>query len=148
MKSPGTRAKKTGTTLKRGAAVQVMCYPRPCTKRVLVGTAHKAKRSLSSFILMASLKEAAVIEGCRIEDLVPSEELQQYGKIPPTSARIDLKRSAAAKRAWETIRAKRQAAQENACSFPDPARPNPAAEAINGSKQICAIGGLVIPAQD
>jgi hypothetical protein len=127
MKSPGTRAKKTGAKLKRGAAVQIMCYPRPCTKRVLVGTAYKPKRSLSSFILMASLKEAAMIEGCRIEDLVPPEELQQYCKMPPTSVRVDPKRSAAAKRAWESIRAKQQAAHENnAGSFPDLAEPNPA----------------------
>jgi hypothetical protein len=28
MKAHGTRAKKRGTKLKRGAAVQVVCYPR------------------------------------------------------------------------------------------------------------------------
>jgi hypothetical protein len=60
---------------------------------------------------MASLKEAASIGRCGIEDLVPPIELEQYSKLPSTSVRVDSKRSAAAKRAWETIRAKRQAAE-------------------------------------
>lgn len=109
MKTPGIRAGKMGTRLKRGAAVHVMCYPRPRTKAVLVQAARKAKRSLSSFILMAALKEAASIGRCKVEDLVPPDELEQYQKSPPMSVRFDPKRSAAAKRAWETIRAKRQA---------------------------------------
>jgi len=110
MKSPGTRAKKIGTRLKRGAAVQIVCYPRPRTKAVLVDAARKAKRSLSSFMLVASVEKAASIECCRVEDLVPPDELEQYDKLPPTSARVDPKRSEAAKKAWDTIRAKRQAA--------------------------------------
>lgn len=111
MKTPGTLAGTTGTKLKRGAAVQVMCYPRPRTKAVLVQAARKAKRSLSSFIVMAALKEAASIGCCEVEDLVPPDELEQYHKSPPRSVRVDPKRSAAAKRAWDTIRAKRYAAE-------------------------------------
>lgn len=78
MKPPGPRAKKTGTRLKRGAAVQVVCYPRPKTKAVLVEASRKAKRSLSSFMVLASLKEAAAIQGREITDLVPPDEMQRY----------------------------------------------------------------------
>jgi len=78
MKAPGIRAKKRGTRLKRGAAVQIVCYPRPKTKAVLVGAARNAKRSLSSFILLASLKEAASMQGCEMSKLIPREELDQY----------------------------------------------------------------------
>src|SRR5438309_2214629 len=84
MKAPGIRARKTGTKLKRGSAVQIMCYPRPKTKAVLVEASSKANRPLSSFMVLASLREAAVIEGCKIEDLIPLDELQQYGKIAPS----------------------------------------------------------------
>jgi hypothetical protein len=80
MKPPGFRARKVGTRLKRGAAVQVVCYPRPKTKAVLVGASRRANRSLSSFMVLASLKEAAAIQGCEIEDLIPADELQQYFK--------------------------------------------------------------------
>lgn len=59
MKAPGTRAKKRGTKLKRGAAVQVVCYPRPKNKAALVKASRKANRALSSFMIRASLKEAA-----------------------------------------------------------------------------------------
>jgi hypothetical protein len=78
MKAPGTRAKKKGTKLKRGAAVQVVCYPRPKTKAVLVDASRKANRALSSFMILASLKEAAVIQRCKLTDLIPLDELQQY----------------------------------------------------------------------
>jgi hypothetical protein len=78
MKAPGRRAKKKGTKLKRGAAVQVVCYPRPKTKAVLVEASRKAKRSLSSFMILASLKEAAVIQRCDVKDLISPDELQQY----------------------------------------------------------------------
>jgi hypothetical protein len=78
MKAPGVRAKKRGTKLKRGAAVQVMCYPRPKTKAALVEASRKNKRALSSFMVRASLKEAAAIQGCKITDLIPSDELEQY----------------------------------------------------------------------
>ena len=78
MKPPGPRAKKGGTKLKRGAAVQVVCYPRPKTKAVLVEASRKAKRTLSSFMVLAALKEAAATQGREITDLVPSDELRQY----------------------------------------------------------------------
>lgn len=78
MKPPGPRAKKRGTRLKRGAAVQVVCYPRPKTKAALVEASRKANRSLSSFMVLASLKEAAAIQGREITDLVPSDELELY----------------------------------------------------------------------
>jgi hypothetical protein len=52
------RAKKWGATLKRGAATQVMTYPRPESKSVIVEASRRAKLSVSSFMVMASLKEA------------------------------------------------------------------------------------------
>jgi hypothetical protein len=58
--------------------VQVVCYPRPKTKAVLVEASRKANRALSSFMILASLKEAAVIQGCELTDLIPLHELQQY----------------------------------------------------------------------
>jgi hypothetical protein len=76
--APGKRAKKRGTKLKRGAAVQVVCYPRPKTKAVLVEASRKANRALSSFMILASLKEAAAINGCEIAAMIPPEELEQY----------------------------------------------------------------------
>ena len=78
MKAPGPRARKTGKKLKRGAAVQVVCYPRPKTKAALVEASRKTNRALSSFMILASLKEAAVIQRCGVEDLIPPDELQQY----------------------------------------------------------------------
>jgi hypothetical protein len=81
MKAPGIPARKTGTKLKRGAALQIMCYPRPRTKALLVAASRKMNRPLSSFMIMASLKLAEAVLGCKIEDRIPSHELQQYGKI-------------------------------------------------------------------
>ena len=114
MKAPGIRAKKAGTKLARGAAVQVMVYPRPDTKGVLVEAAREVNRPLSSFMIMASLSAAAALKGCAVADLIPPEELQQYGKTAQSgtpvrtrgvqtrtrnSMNVDAKRSAAAKRA-------------------------------------------------
>jgi hypothetical protein len=81
MKAPGGRAKTGGKKLTRGAAVQVVCYPRPITKAMLVHASHMANRSLSSFMILASLKEAAAIKGCSVEDLIPSDELEQYARV-------------------------------------------------------------------
>jgi hypothetical protein len=78
MKHPGKAASVQGTKLKRGAAVQVMCYPRPQTKAVIVEASRKANRSLSSFMILASLKEAAAIRGVTIAELIPTQELEQY----------------------------------------------------------------------
>lgn len=78
MKAPGRRAQTGGKKLKRGAAVQVVCYPRPITKAMLVHASRMANRSLSSFMILASLKEAAAIKGCSVEDLIPPDEYQQY----------------------------------------------------------------------
>ena len=81
MKAPGVRAKKTGKKLRRGAALQVMVYPRLRTKGVLVAASREVNRSLSAFLIMAGLSAAAARKGCDISDLVPPDELQQYGKI-------------------------------------------------------------------
>jgi hypothetical protein len=119
MKAPGIPAKKAGTKLKRGAATQVMIYPRPRAKAALVEASREINRPLSSFLVMAGLTAAAALKGCEIADLVPPDELQQYSRIAqfraPRRARrlqtrthrsmnVDPKRSAAAKRAWLTIR--------------------------------------------
>jgi hypothetical protein len=79
MKPPGVKAKKHGTTLKRGAATQVMTYPRPKSKAVLVEASRQSKRSLSSFMIMSALKEAAFVLGHPLADLgIPEDELKQY----------------------------------------------------------------------
>jgi len=78
MKAPGIRAKKTGKRLERGKALQVMTYPRLKTKKVLVEASRAVGLALSSFILSAAVKEAAAIQGCKIGDLVPADELKRY----------------------------------------------------------------------
>lgn len=100
-KAPGVRAKKRGTRLKRGVATQVMTYPRLKTKRVLVDASRDAGLALSSFMVLAALKEAAALRGCGIADLIPPEELQRYRTF-----RVEPKRGAAAKRV--SVRAKRK----------------------------------------
>lgn len=81
MKAPGKRAQATGTKLKRGAAVQIVCYPRPVTKLILVEAARKSNRSLSSFIILSALEEAARIKGVHVDQIVPPEELKQYLRV-------------------------------------------------------------------
>jgi hypothetical protein len=78
MKAPGRRAQPGGKKLKGGAAIKVVCYPRPVTKAMLVHASGMANRSLSSFLILASLKEAAVMKGCHVDELIPPEELEQY----------------------------------------------------------------------
>ena len=78
MKAPGSRAKKTGTKLKRGLATQIMCYPRLKTKAVLVQASRDVNRPLSSFMIMASLRAAAALQGREVTDLIPQTELRQY----------------------------------------------------------------------
>jgi hypothetical protein len=102
VRSPGVKAKKAGTRLKHGAAVQVMTYPRPKTKAILVEASRDTNVSLSSFMVLAALKEAAALQGRQITDLLPPDELQCY-----RACRVDQKRRTAAKRACTTIRAKR-----------------------------------------
>jgi DNA-binding transcriptional ArsR family regulator len=88
-KHPGCNAKKTGTPLKRGAAVQIVCYPRPRTKAVLERAARKAGQSLSAFMIRASLERAAAIEGCKISDLIPESELRQYIRGKHKARKVD-----------------------------------------------------------
>jgi hypothetical protein len=61
--------------MKRGAALQVMTYPRPKTKVVLVEASRKAKQKLSSFIQLSALRDIARSRNCNIEDLIPKAEL-------------------------------------------------------------------------
>ena len=77
-KPPGVRAKEGGTKLKRGAAVQVMTYPRPETKAVLVKAARENGQTVSSFLILAGLEKAAARQGCTVENLVPEQELRPY----------------------------------------------------------------------
>jgi len=78
MNAPGVRAKKTGTRLARGRALQVMVYPRAEAKRRLVQASRDAGLALSSFMVLSGLKEAAALQGRKIEDLIAADELQQY----------------------------------------------------------------------
>jgi len=77
MKSPGVKAKKVGTRLKHGVAVQVMTYPRRKTKAILVEASRDTNVSLSSFMVLAALKEAAALKGCQLTDLLPPDELRR-----------------------------------------------------------------------
>jgi len=78
-KAPGVRATKRGTKLRRGAAVQVMVYPRRKTKGLLVEASRDMGLSLSSFMVLAALKEAAALRGCNIADLgIAPDELRRY----------------------------------------------------------------------
>ncbi|MFZ0318398.1 MAG: hypothetical protein WAL56_04655 [Candidatus Sulfotelmatobacter sp.] len=70
MTAPGVRAKKSGTKLKHGVALQVMVYPRRRTKGVLVDAARDMDLTLSSFLLLAGLKEAAALQGRDVTTLV------------------------------------------------------------------------------
>jgi len=78
MVAPGVRAKKTGKKLKRGRALQVMVYPRSKAKGVLVDAARGMDLTLSGFLVLAGLKEAAALQGCDIANLVPPDELLCY----------------------------------------------------------------------
>jgi hypothetical protein len=78
MTAPGVRAQKKGTKLKHGAALQVMVYPRRKTKGVLVDAAREMELPLSSFLVLAGLKQAAALQGRDIASLVDPEELQLY----------------------------------------------------------------------
>jgi len=86
-RAPGVRAKKTGTRLARGRALQVVIYPRPKTKGALVEASREMGLSLSSFLILAALKEAAALRGRGIADLIPTDELEQY-----RTSRVDRKR--------------------------------------------------------
>ena len=81
MKASGRKAQTAGKKLKRGAAIQVVCYPRPITKAMLVHASRMANRSLSSFLILSGLAEAARLKGLHIDDLVPPDELDQYLRV-------------------------------------------------------------------
>src|SRR5271165_2327821 len=77
-RAPGRRAWKTGKKLKRGAALQIMAYPRPGAKRVLVEAARDLGISLSSLLVGGGLSVAAKLAGCSVTELVPRSEVDQY----------------------------------------------------------------------
>lgn len=79
-RAPGRRAWKTGKKLKRGAALQIMAYPRSGAKRVLVEAARNLGISLSSLLVGSGLAVAAKLAGCSVTDLVPRTELGLYGR--------------------------------------------------------------------
>jgi hypothetical protein len=78
MRAPGRSAWKRGTKLKRGAATQIVTYPRPQTKSALVEASRQLGVSLSSLLIGSGLGVAAKLAGCSITDLVPKAELLQY----------------------------------------------------------------------
>lgn len=79
-RAPGRRAWKTGKKLKRGAALQIMAYPRAGAKRLLVETARNLGISLSSLLVGSGLSVAAKLAGCSVTDLLPRAELGLYGR--------------------------------------------------------------------
>ena len=70
--------KKERDTVKARVSGEGRLLSRPKTKAVLVEASRRSKRALSSFMVLASLKEAAAIQGCEVADLIPPEELEQY----------------------------------------------------------------------
>jgi hypothetical protein len=76
----------------------VVCYPRSITNAMLVHASRMANRSLSSFMILASLKQAAAIKGVHVEDLVPQDELEQYLRVKGYAhSRMDKRMEAQAK---------------------------------------------------
>jgi hypothetical protein len=78
MRAPGHPALKKGARLKRGAATQVMAYPRPGTKAVLVQTSRQLGVSLSSLLIGGGLGIAARLAGRPVAEIVSPDELRQY----------------------------------------------------------------------
>ncbi len=87
MNAPGVPAKKTGTRLARGKALQVMVYPRAQAKRRLVQASRDSGLALSSFMVLSGLKEAAALQGRKIDDLIAADELLQYRRSRPYRSR-------------------------------------------------------------
>ena len=81
MKASKPKARTSGKKLKPGVVVRIVCYPRPITKIMLAHVSRMTGRSLSSFLIMAGLKEAAAVKGVSVEDLIPSDELEQYARV-------------------------------------------------------------------
>jgi hypothetical protein len=77
---PGPKAKRGGTKVKNGQAIQVTSYPRERTKAQLVKYAALAGLSLSSFLIVAGLDKAATMQNESTgktltgKDLVPEDE--------------------------------------------------------------------------
>jgi len=61
-KHPGVNARKRGTPLGRGLAVQIMCYARARTKLILMKAARMTGESLSSFLIRAAVEKAAALK--------------------------------------------------------------------------------------
>ena len=78
MRAPGHPASKRGTKLRRGAATQVMAYPRQGAKAVLVQTARQLGVSLSSLLVGGGLSVAAKLAGRPVAEIVSPDELRQY----------------------------------------------------------------------
>jgi len=76
--APGVMAKEAGTRLKRGAATQVMIYPRPRTKAIFVRASKLKDLSLSSYVIRAAANAAAYDLGYPLNELIPEEEIKQY----------------------------------------------------------------------
>src|ERR1039457_618430 len=81
-RAPGVRAKKMGKRLARGCATQLMIYPRPTAKALIVEGSRLADLSASSFCIMSALKETARLMGRTVEDLgIDRPELRFYGAL-------------------------------------------------------------------
>ena len=74
VKAPGVPAKLGGASVKRGRCKQVMVYPRAATKAVLVRAARKAKKPLSSFVILKALESIAREAQAPVESLIPVDE--------------------------------------------------------------------------
>lgn len=74
----GCRAASGCAPSKPGAAMNVMVYPRPKIKAIIVKASRKAGLSLSSFIIRSALDRAAAAQKCDATDLISAAELAQY----------------------------------------------------------------------
>lgn len=76
----GPKAKRKGTRIKNGRALQVVTYPRERAKAALVEASQQAAQGLSAFLIIAGLEKAAKMKSLatgkeyKAQDLVPDEE--------------------------------------------------------------------------
>jgi uncharacterized protein (DUF1778 family) len=80
MKGRTKRAQKKRTKVKHRATVQIVCYTRPVAKLLLVEAARRSNRSLSSFLVLSGLGEAAKLKGVHLDEMVPGE-LERYQQL-------------------------------------------------------------------
>ena len=73
MKARIKRAQKNRTKVNRKGAVKIVCYAGAVSKLLLIEAARRSGHSLSSFLVLAGLGEAARIKGVSLDEIAPEE---------------------------------------------------------------------------